>query len=340
MYEVSLLIDSDSEAAFTFKRNYPHVSFLVKDIRSLTAETIRAYCRNHTPDILIGGPPCQGFSSAGKRLLDDERNSLFRDFFRIVNDLKPLVVLLENVPTILGSLHGVYAEELLDQLEKAGYSAKAKTLQAADYGVPQLRRRAFFFALRKDLEIIPDFPGKAVSDHLSAEDAIGDLPPLKAGEGVDPIQYPAPASCEYQDERRKNSFLLFNHVARNHAKHFLEKIRIIPEGKGNRDLHPDDQFSDNYFSQAYARLKRKGPAYTITAHFLNPGSGRFLHYRDLRSITIREAARLQSFDDVFVFHGSTAAQERHIGNAVPPLLSLAWANHISRILRDINDMRK
>ena len=121
-------------------------------------------------------------------------------------------------------------------------------------------------------------------------------------------------------------------MARKHASWFLKKISIIKEGSSNRDLDPKQKFSDNYFSQAYARLHRKQPSHTITTSFLNPGSGRFIHYRDKRSITVREAARLQSFDDSFVFYGTFASQERHVGNAVPPLMSLAWANHIANIL--------
>lgn len=330
LFEIRLLVDADKEAAFTFKSNYPETPFLVRDIRNVSADDIRAYAKTSCPDVVVGGPPCQGFSQVGKRLFEDERNQLLKDFVRLVSELKPKIALMENVPSLLG-MHGAYAEEIEQQLSEAGYESRASVLQMSDYGIPQIRRRAFFFAVRKDLGWNPTFPLPLPENtpRISAEEAIGDLPPLKSGEGQDPRMYPNLATSNYQKARRGSSFLLFNHVARKHAAWFLEKISVIPEGGGNNTLEPDLQFSDNYFSQAYARLTRDKPAYTITTNFLNPGSGRFIHYRDRRSITAREAARFQSFDDNYIFHGTSVALERHIGNAVPPLMSLAWARHIA-----------
>jgi len=132
--------------------------------------------------------------------------------------------------------------------------------------------------------------------------------------------------------RREDSIALFNHVARAHSAEFLEKISAIQPGQGNAQLPDGERFSDNYFSQAYARLHPQGIGFTITAHFRNPGSGRFTHYRDNRSITVREAARLQSFDDRFIFHGYDRDQERHVGNAVPPLMSAALARHFGAMV--------
>lgn len=145
-------------------------------------------------------------------------------------------------------------------------------------------------------------------------------------------QYPHAARTSYQADRRLGSLALFNHTARAHSKTFLEKISPIKPGEGNAQLPDGERFSDNYFSQAYARLHPRGIGFTITAHFRNPGSGRFTHYRDNRSISIREAARLQSFDDRFIFHGYETDQERHVGNAVPPLLAEAIARHFGTLL--------
>ncbi|HUI06138.1 MAG TPA: DNA cytosine methyltransferase [Verrucomicrobiae bacterium] len=125
---------------------------------------------------------------------------------------------------------------------------------------------------------------------------------------------------------------MFNHLARAHAKDFLKKIGPIRPGKGNATLPKAKRFSDNYFSQAYARLHARGIAFTITANFRNPGSGRFTHYSDKRSLTVREAARLQSFDDWFIFHGYETDQERHVGNAVPPVLAEAFARHFGEMV--------
>jgi DNA (cytosine-5)-methyltransferase 1 len=149
---------------------------------------------------------------------------------------------------------------------------------------------------------------------------------------VDGQQYITASESDYQEDGRKGSIAIFNHNARSHSKDFLKKISPIRPGKGNADLPDGERFSDNYFSQAYARLHAKGIGFTITANFRNPGSGRFTHYRDKRSITVREAARLQSFDDRFIFYGYETDQERHVGNAVPPLLSEALARHFGTLL--------
>ncbi len=155
---------------------------------------------------------------------------------------------------------------------------------------------------------------------------------MKAGQSADGQTYPAPAETRYQAERRKGSIAIFNHIARSHSKEFLRKIGRIRPGKGNADLPDGERFSDNYYSQAYARLHARGIGYTITANFRNPGSGRFTHYRDKRSLTVREAARLQSFDDRFIFYGYESDQERHVGNAVPPLVAEALAAHCGTLL--------
>lgn len=164
--------------------------------------------------------------------------------------------------------------------------------------------------------------------YVSVEEAIGDLPPLKAGEGEDLSFYALEATNPYQARARNGSLAVFTHRSRAHGTKYLDNISVIKEGGRNAELPDGARFSDNYFSQAYARLSRNGIAQTVTTCFGNPGSGRFLHYDDLRSITVREAARLQSFPDSFTFDGTAAAQMRHVGNAVPPLLARALRNAI------------
>lgn len=332
IFDLRLMIDKDPEAAYTLKRNKPSIPFWVTDVARLKSKALLEHSGVADIDVIIGGPPCQGFSSAGLRLFDDPRNSLLGVFVQIVKDLKPKAILLENVPNIFNGTHGKYGEELLENLEKAGYASVAKVLHAESFGVPQKRRRAFILGLRKDLGIPPGLPKPSMIS-VTVEQAIGDLPALKAGEGYDPTHYAIPPQSDYQKRRRSKSFLLFNHQAPNHSKDLVKKISIIPEGGANRHLPPKKRFSDYYFSQAYARLHRNEFAYTITGSFLNPGSGRFIHYRDIRAITIREAARLQSFDDNFVFHGTMSAQERHVGNAVPPVLAKTLAEHLAKLLK-------
>jgi DNA (cytosine-5)-methyltransferase 1 len=149
---------------------------------------------------------------------------------------------------------------------------------------------------------------------------------------VDGHPYVVAPNSDYQRARRNASIGVFNHTSRAHSKAFIEKISIIGPGEGNASLPDAQRFSDNYYSRAYARLHPKGIGFTVTAHFRNPGSGRFTHYRDNRSISVREAARLQSFDDRFIFHGYETDQERHVGNAVPPLLAKALAEHFGSII--------
>ena len=333
VYDIKLLVDKDPEAAYTSRKNRPSTPFWVADISKINSALMLKHAGIDTVDVIIGGPPCQGFSPAGKRLFDDPRNTLLGVFVKVVRELKPKVILLENVPNVFKGNHGKYGEELLENLDMAGYYPSAKVLHAEDFGVPQKRRRVFVLGFRKDLGIkSPNFPKPSLVS-VSVEQAIGDLPSLKAGEGRDPIEYPFSPQNDYQKKRRAKSALLFNHIAPNHSEDLVKKISIIPEGGANRHLPPKKRFSEQYFSQAYARLHRDEFAYTITSSFLNPGSGRFIHYRDIRAITIREAARLQSFNDNFIFHGYMTAQERHVGNAVPPILAKAIAEHIAKLLR-------
>ena len=227
--------------------------------------------------------------------------------------------------------------------------------------VSQLRKRAFVVAIRKDLGIGEfEFPrskfpplrtarevNAAVHGEedaffslpfVSVEDAIGDLPPLDAGQ--DAIAYGRPPFSDYQASRRKGARILTNHFTREHDKEFVEKkLKKIPEGGSNQDLDGRSRFDRGreikYLSQAYGRLHRHGIAQTLTANFANPGSGRFIHYRDHRSLTVREAARFQSFDDSFVFSGNLQEQVRQVGNAVPPLLARAIAEHFGAMVANV-----
>lgn len=350
-----LLVDIDPEAREVGLRNFPKVPFLTADVHQLTGAQIRekAGMEHREPlHVLVGGPPCQGFSFLGKRALDDERNLCVQDFLRAVKELRPMVAVMENVPLIISSHDGAMVNEICDILASLGYGSCADVLAASEYGVPQLRKRAIVLAYRSDLGTPPQLPRRThervnfaselmamegrprfESDklpYISVEEAIGDLPGLKAGEGDEVMFYSSQPSTEYQRWAREGSVAIFNHRSRAHSQKYLEKISVIEEGGRNTDLPKEQRFSDNYYSQAYARLHRNGVAQTITTSFSNPGSGRFMHYRDLRSITVREAARFQSFPDAFVFDGNNQTQMRHVGNAVPPLLARAVRDQIAR----------
>lgn len=349
-----LMVDKDPEAREVALRNFPRVRFHGADVHQLSGREIRhlaGLAPDETLHILLGGPPCQGFSYLGKRALEDERNALVLDYLRLVKELQPLVAVMENVPLIMSAHGGSFINDICESLSMAGYSSAADIVVASDYGVPQLRKRAIIIAYRRELGLIPSFPPRThervtaaaltnangrvsfeagKTPYISVDDAIGDLPVLQAGEGDDVTFYTNDPYTQYQQWARDGSVAIFNHKSRAHTGQYLKKISIIKEGSRNAELPDGARFSDNYFSQAYARLSRNGIAQTVTTCFGNPGSGRFLHYRELRSITVREAARLQSFPDSFVFEGTLAAQMRHVGNAVPPLLARALRNSIAQ----------
>ena len=308
-------------------------------------------------DVLTAGPPCQGLSKIGTRQLEDDRNLLLRHTGELIDAIKPKLAIIENVPPLFWDGQSTLFDELSDMLHDAGYAPAAKVLEAWRYGVPQLRRRLFILAIHEDINApaepfpegdqSPQFKARELiraaeandpqcPPGLSVEEAIGDLPSIDAGGGDEAVQYPHVdvELSEYQLARRRGATVLFNHRARTHSEAMLGKMAMIEEGGRNYEL-PDEQRlradpEREYFSQAYGRLHRRGIAQTITTYFHNPGSGRFTHYRDLRSLTVREAARFQSFDDTYMFTGGAEQQMRHVGNAVPVLLSKALAQMCAR----------
>ena len=348
-FDLRLLVDSDPSAVDTFKKNFPKIPFWPKDLSNVHGGDILKLVKLNLGelDFLVGGPPCQGFSPNGKRWLEDNRNKLIARFIELARQIQPKCAIIENVPLALSAYERISKEEIQEAFK--GYVVKSAVLNASQFGVPQIRKRAFIVALRQDLGIgefkfpegnydaigVGNDSHKKAKSHqrfVSVSEAIGDLPALKAGQIVDGQAYSVSAESEYQMDRRKGSIAIFNHTARSHSKDFLKKIGPIRPGKGNADLPDGERFSDNYYSQAYARLHARGIGFTITANFRNPGSGRFTHYRDKRSITVREAARLQSFDDRFIFYGYESDQERHVGNAVPPLVAEALARQCAALL--------
>jgi DNA (cytosine-5)-methyltransferase 1 len=359
IYELRLLVDKDPEAALTYRTNRPGIPYIVEDISNVAQKDIlsKTKLRKGDLDVLIGGPPCQGFSVLRRnRALDDPRNEMMRVFLRFVRELRPRSFMIENVPNLLVAAGGKFWREIRDFVSE-NYIVKAAILNACDYGVPQWRKRTFIVGFRKDLGVDDfSFPfveetrkisPKQLMPHrgdeellpiirpwISTEEAIGDLPSLRPGREAS--FYTQEPFTDYQAARRKDSRILANHIARRHDEEFLLKLSKIEEGGSNQELDGRKRFDRGreikYLSQAYGRLHREGIAQTITAHFLNPGSGRFTHYRDLRSITVREGARFQSFDDDFVFYGNMVSQQRLVGNAVPPLMARALAEYFGKML--------
>jgi DNA (cytosine-5)-methyltransferase 1 len=358
-YRTALMADSDYSAALTFKRNRPQARYWPKDLSKVAVDELlgTAELEPEEIDVLTAGPPCQGLSKVGARLLDDPRNQLLKHTAELIGATRPKLAIIENVPSLWWDEHSELFAELSDALDREGYDLDMQVLEAWRFGVPQLRRRLFILATREDIEhrSTKRFPEGRELDRftardliraaengeplyppgLSVEEAIGDLPTIPAGGGKEAMAYDGEPTSDYQRARRGDTDILFNHRARAHSAAMLKKMEMIAEGGRNQELADEQRLRSadgEYFSQAYARLHRHGIAQTITTYFQNPGSGRFIHYRDLRALSVREAARFQSFDDDFMFTGKFEQQMRHVGNAVPVLLAEHLAEHCAAIL--------
>lgn len=277
-------------------------------------------------DVMVGGPPCQGFSKnvpASWRFLEDPRNQLYKTYLKYVEVLYPKIVIIENVAELYNAFDGSIREEILTILRSIGYAVKVKIIDMSLYGIPQKRRRCFFFASRVGTPFFPrEWP---VS--IPAWSAISDLPVVHQGEGYDGMPYTHEPENNYQKHMRKNSDSVYNHVANTMKELQTARLASIGPGEGLKDMPAELQVKSGY-SGAYGRLDYTSVAPTITRWVFHIGSGRFAHPREVRGLTMREAARIQSFSDDFHFMGSRNEQAGQIGNAVPPFFMEQLAQNI------------
>lgn len=281
-------------------------------------------------DVIVGGPPCQGFSKntpAAGRFLEDPRNQLYKAYLRFVREIRPKVAVIENVAEIYNAYGGTVRREIISALQSWGYTVEVKIVNMAAYGVPQKRRRCFFFASRTGT---PNFPPES-RRMVSAWEAISDLPVLRQGEGMEGMPYTQCACGDYQRHMRRGSWAVYNHVANVMRPVQTARISSIGPGQALRDL-PEELRVKSGYSGAYGRLDYVSAAPTITRWVFHVGSGRFAHPREIRGLTMREAARIQSFSDDFHFLGSRNDQAGQIGNAVPPLFMEQLADQIVGVL--------
>lgn len=332
-FKVLAALDSSEIALKTFKRNHVDAKIYCGDIRELNPEKIREELELKKGELscLIGGPPCQGFSKnvpASYRFLEDERNQLFNDYLDYVAEFVPKVAIMENVAEIYNAFGGEIRNQIIGRFEELGYKTEVQVLFGPDYGIPQRRRRCFFFASRGDDS--PQFPStlyaiKPKQDlfgqkqkYVSAWEAISDLPSLKNGEGGFEMEYSQSPMNDFQKQMRNNCKTLYNHETKMLRPKQLARIKSIKAGQGLKDL-PEELRPKSGYSGAYGRLDFEKVAPTITRWMFHIGSGRFGHPKDDRLISIREAARLQCFTDDFIFEGSYIEKSHQIGNAVPSL---------------------
>ena len=375
-FRLNYALEIDEWASSTIAHNNPATNVILSDIRDFqTPESIKAAVEQKTFDLIIGGPPCQGFSIAGpKKDPKDPRNSLFVDFSRWVDVLRPKVFVIENVKGIVGRKNA-NDEKVIDIIKNTfndlGYSTELWIMNAVNYGVPQFRERVFFIGNRFDIEMgMPPFSHFEGSDpninkdqlhYVTVGQAILDLPKINASEGADELEYTIPPSNEYQRWARGNQSILYNHEAMKHTQRIVDRFsqikcgeslsKISIEGYGAKKRNGNGASSESIYDMNNRRLDPTKPSFTIPASFYST----FIHPTLNRNITAREAARLQSFPDFYRFMGkrtviSSKLLQRHnrhdenhlsqynqIGNAVPPLLAYAVAKHIRMFLPMMTD---
>lgn len=328
-------------AGKTYVANHPNVKYIVKDISQLTGDELlekTGYLKSDV-DVIIGGPPCQGFSTLGKRFIDDPRNKLFKEYVRIVNEIRPKFFVMENVAGILSMEGGKVLENILKSFKEIGYNVKYKLLNAAEYGIPQQRERTIFIGTRLDVEI--KYPKKTHSisgekgykKALTLWDAIGDLP---QSDTEDITEYVSEAKNDFQTKIRGNCKIITNHKPPIHNEKAINMMKYIPTGKSAWDVKdmPKEFMPTSGYGNTYARLNPNEPGMTITRNFSCISSSRCIHPYVNRGLTAREAARIQTYPDDYVFMGSKTDIHLQIGNSVPPILGEKIADTIKEMLEN------
>lgn len=348
-FKLAGAIDILGVAARTCQANNPDTLVICEDIRKLDPANVHERLKVKQIPLIVGGPPCQGFSSlrpfrSSKE--EDSRNSLFKNFAAFVSHFRPYVFVLENVVGLLTHRNGETLNKIQETFSKMGFDTDWRVLNAAAYAVPQKRERFVLIGVQRGGHIefpepIRHFNGRSIGYKIksrvvtggtnlpkavSVMEAIGDLPPLESGQTA--TAYGRPSRTAYQKQRRKNSRVLTLHTAANHSPKILEIIKHAGE---SIDCIPGHLVSSG-FSSCYSRLSPKEPATTLTVKFMSAASNKCIHPCQNRTLTPREGARLQGFDDDFLFCGSTTDVVSQIGNAVPPLLGEALAGSVLKML--------
>lgn len=322
-----IAIDLWEDAIKTYNHNRKNKVGLTIEVTKFNDELLPRILEEHKIDGIIGGPPCQGFSTA--RLSDtseeimkinESRNNLYLEFFRTVDIARPEFFLLENVKGLVFAKNGAVIKDIIERFNNIGYNITYKVLNASDYGVPQNRQRVFFVGLKNGKFKFPEvFSGK-----ISTKAAISDL--IQSNE--DAIQnYSTPPISDYQQLMRKGNKTIKNHEVTIHNKQTISVISMVPDGGNIRSL-PPEFWHIRKFNKAFQRMNSDLPSNTI-----DTGHRNYFHYEANRIPTVRESARIQSFPDSYVFLGSKGSQYKQIGNAVPPLLARAIASRIKDSLK-------
>lgn len=337
-FDMVLGIDMWKDATVTYQHNFPNACVINDDITNISADDILSRLGMNADDIdvIIGGPPCQGFSVSGKRMIDDPRNKLYKSFVGLVDQIRPKVFVMENVPGLIRLFGGKVKEQVLNDFSSLGYRVKVQQLSSDDYGVPQQRKRVFFVGVnaekiskKNEFEFPKTEYGDGMKPYVTCKEAISDLDfvpdDVSLGEN---IAYKIPAQSEYQSLMRKDSDSIKNHSITIHKEQTKKIIAMVPDGGNYKDL-PLELQNTRKVHIAWTRMNSEKPCFTI-----DTGHNHHFHYKENRVPTVRESARIQSFPDRFEFIGIKTSQLKQVGNAVPPLMAKAIAEEVIKVIGD------
>lgn len=323
-YDIVIGVDFEQAALNTFNHNHKGAKGIKLDLSQAESfDIIDRELDGRSVDVIIGGPPCQGFSLTGPRNFDDKRNQLYLAMIETVRRYNPKAFLIENVPGMANLYNGAVKDEIVKRFTQMGYTVSYKIVCAADYGVPQIRKRLVFIGLRNS-DVPFEFPAPylAEDNYLTCQDALSDLPSLVDTLGEEVSEYTTAPLNDFQKEIRGDCKVLHNHTAINHKQFVKDTIALVPDGGNYKDLPPGVGES-RIFHMAWTRLNSRKPARTV-----DTGHRNLFHYKFNRCPTVRESARLQTFPDDFVFLGTRGQQNKQVGNAVPVLMAQALAKKL------------
>jgi len=323
-FDVVAGIDNWDDALITFEKNHIGSKGLVLDLSDFNTRELDKL--SESIDVVIGGPPCQGFSISGKRDPNDPRNNLYKGFLKAVEYFRPKAFVLENVPNLVSMESGKIKEALLNAFASLSYEIKYKIILASDYGVPQNRKRVVFVGMLGQNNF--EFPkGEHIQPlkKVSCSEAISDLPEFFIKDGTEHKEFP---KSNYQALMRKKSNKIFNHQITKHDIKTIKTIALVPDGGNYKDL-PVHLQNTRKVHIAWTRYSSNKPSPTI-----DTGHRHHFHYKFNRIPTVRESARLQSFPDDFIFYGSKTSQYKQVGNAVPPLVAEQIAKALLKALNN------
>jgi DNA (cytosine-5)-methyltransferase 1 len=301
-------IDIEPSFCETYKYNFPNHQLVVKDICKLSDKDVLALIGSHKIDVVIGGPPCQGFSMAGnigRKFIDDPRNKLYREFLRVVKVIGPKFFVMENVARLYTHSKGLIRNQIISDFNEIGYNLECKVVNTVHYGIPQIRNRVLFIGSKSNTEIL--FPKKVEKKPLTVAESIECYPPLKSGEDSD----------------------VPNHSAMNHSEQMLKKMSFVKDG-GDRNQIPAKIRPTSGDIRKYIRYNSKEPSVCITGDMR-----KIFHYEQNRALTVRELAKLQTYPDTFIFKGSKISQQQQVGNSVPPKLAESIAEAIKKMVKNV-----